>query len=684
MRIRTLDIINWMKISEAHFVFTDGINVLFGDNGEGKTSVFEAIRFLLTDSKRADSWKDYIKNDGSKEFDLRMSVQMSDKEDDIIKFHYKGLESKGSVDRDIIYGEERHTGADASEFLKRKFDQDMIENTAFSLQDGVSIVNMQPAKRREIFKKIFRSEFPDVITKLSEDREKISTEIIKTKTTIDLLQKATYQLYRIIEIDETELNRLKEELQESQASEVDKERLKLYAEKVKELNTKQSELVSSFKERNKYSSRLDGYKTDLTELLKKITENEKIVIFIDSQINAQKEAEQLHLKQFAQFVTSLDVKQNEKDTQDYIQTAANLRAEIALLDRHIAAHEAGRCESCGQKCDVNLIPVFVQQKETHKQNLMICEAGVERLKKELKTFQKKNEEFAQQTAQDERDMTALKTRKEKAESELSNHKKNLNTLNTDSIPHTQELLAVSEKNSAMISERMKELQEWLSLNKIEIKSDIRSVTAIQKEIDAIMESIVENRNRTRLNEETLKKKEENKKELETLIVKLNALQLKDKEFEAVKHIFEVDFPSYINLQACKILENYINHFFKGVKANFVVQLNQDAKGINFFYKAANEPKWNKSKMASGFEETMLTASFKCSVGYAYGNEFVILDEPDAKASEVNAAKFFKTVTKISDFKQIFTVTHREKAKEYLIENGANVFDVKNGVITRST
>ena len=671
-----------MKISKAHFDFTDGINVLFGDNGEGKTSVFEAIRFLLTDAKRAESWKDYIKNDGSKEFELKMTVQMSDIESDIITFHFKGSDSKGSVDRDIRYGEEKHTGAPASDFLKRMFDQDMLENTAFSLQDGVSIVNMQPAKRREILKKIFRSEFPNALSKLAEDRAKISKEIIETKTVMTLLQNATYPLHRIIEIDETELDKLREELQKSQASEVDKERLKLYSEKVKELNSKQSELISAGQEKKKYAIRLEGYNKEISTLSSTIAEEEKQVDFLSSQIDAQKEANQLLLKQVEQFKSRFNEEENEKETQGSIQTIANLKAEIMLLDKHITIHRKGRCESCGQTCDTNRIPEFEKQKETYKQNLMISEATLERCKNELKSFRKQIEELTQQATQHERKLTDLISKSERTKVDLKNHKENLNAHYMDSIPNTQELLSLADKNILALEVKVQGLEEWLDGNKVEIKSDIRSVMAIQKEIDDLMEGILDNRNKNHNNEETLKKKESDKKYLEELTLKLNALQLRDKEFDAVKHIFEVDFPSYINLKACKILEDYINHFFKGVKANFVVQLNQDAKGINFFYKADNEPKWNKSKMASGFEETMLTAAFKCSVGYAFGNEFIILDEPDAKASEPNAAKFFRTLTKISDFKQIFTVTHREKAKEYLAENGANIYEVKNGAFSK--
>jgi chromosome segregation ATPase len=683
VRIRTLDLINWMKISEAHFVFTDGINVLFGDNGEGKTSVFEAIRFMLTDSKRAESWKDYIKNDGSKEFDIRMSVQMSDDESDIIKFHYKGTESKGSVDRDIIYGEEKHIGADASEFLRRKFDQDMIENTAFSLQDGVSIVSMQPAKRREIFKKIFNSEFPNSLAKLSEDKDKNKTLIIANKATIDLLQKATYQLYRIIEVDESELNKLKEELQQSQASEVDKERLKLYSSRLTDINAKQTELNKLIESKGKHLFVVDALRKDMVEAILKKKVNEERVITLEEGIKEGNKILESLIEQKEEFVKTLDLKKESEKYAELATLSTNLFVDIITLKKYIEAHKKGKCETCGQDCDLNKIPEFESQ-------IVLLDKEYYRVKKEMQDnttrvslYEKAVKDWASKISDKQRELSIQLNRKEDSKKWSEASENQIKSIESQ-ITRELELSAAIELNIVMINEKIAELQQWCDSNRMEIKSNIRSVNAIQKEIDAILASIADSTTKNRLNEETLKKKEADKKLLDEAILNLNNAQLKDKEFESVKHIFEVDFPGYINLQACKILENYINAFFKGVKTNFVVQLNQDAKGINFFYKADNEPKWNKAKMTSGYEETMLTAGFKCSVGYAYGNEFVILDEPDAKASETNAIKFFKTLTKISDFKQVFTVTHREKAKEYLVESGANVFDVKNGVVTRSS
>lgn len=672
-----------MKISEAHFVFTDGINVLYGDNGEGKTSVFEAIRFLLTDAKRAESWKDYIKNDGSKEFDLKMSIQMSDKESDIISFHYKGQEVKGSVDRDIRYGVEKHTGADASEFLKRMLDQDMIENTAFSLQDGVPVSNMQPAKRREIFKKIFNSEFPETIEKITLDKDAINLKLSEAKIRLLFLQGLTYQLYRLIEIDETELNSLRKELQESQASEIDKERLRFYSEKVKELNAKQSDLTVLLESKASHQGRMDSYKKQEKQIETDIKIAEDDITLLDKEITSLKETIAKHNKERQDYIDSCATGAYETIYEMLVQEKSEVMAKIEIAKKHMEAHLKGECETCGQKTDISKVAEFGLEIDNQKMALLAISGQITLNRADIKAYNDQCKVYENRFFTETQTLNGELNRIGNVYLRKDTYKNGLIECTEIQIPREQEMLESIETNIFSANEKIKELQTWCDANKIEIKSDIRSVTAIQKEIDSIMESITQNTVRTKMNEETLKKKDADKKEIEQISLSLNTLQLKVESLSTVKRIFEIDFPSYINLQACEILQSYMNTFFKNVKTGFTVQLKQDAKGINFFYKAANEPKWGNAKMTSGFESTLLTAGFKCSVGFAYGNEFVILDEPDAKASEGNAIKFFKTIANITDFKQIFTVTHRPNAKDYLLEQGANIYEVKNGVFERS-
>ena len=50
MQIKKLTLNNFRNYEEEEFTFTDGINVLFGKNAQGKTNCAEAVFYLCTGS----------------------------------------------------------------------------------------------------------------------------------------------------------------------------------------------------------------------------------------------------------------------------------------------------------------------------------------------------------------------------------------------------------------------------------------------------------------------------------------------------------------------------------------------------------------------------------------------------------------------------------------------------------
>ena len=48
MRIKSLNLKNFRNYSDEHIDFSDGLNVLFGKNAQGKTNCAEAVFYLCT------------------------------------------------------------------------------------------------------------------------------------------------------------------------------------------------------------------------------------------------------------------------------------------------------------------------------------------------------------------------------------------------------------------------------------------------------------------------------------------------------------------------------------------------------------------------------------------------------------------------------------------------------------
>ncbi|MGY8911407.1 MAG: AAA family ATPase, partial [Flavobacteriales bacterium] len=57
MYISKVSLINYKNFANAKFLFNKGINTIIGENGAGKTNVFQAIRLLLEDTSLHYSYK---------------------------------------------------------------------------------------------------------------------------------------------------------------------------------------------------------------------------------------------------------------------------------------------------------------------------------------------------------------------------------------------------------------------------------------------------------------------------------------------------------------------------------------------------------------------------------------------------------------------------------------------------
>lgn len=69
MRILSVDLKNFKSHQEAHFEFEPGTNAICGENGAGKTSILEAIAWVLFDHNPYNSYEDLIRS-GSKQAEV--------------------------------------------------------------------------------------------------------------------------------------------------------------------------------------------------------------------------------------------------------------------------------------------------------------------------------------------------------------------------------------------------------------------------------------------------------------------------------------------------------------------------------------------------------------------------------------------------------------------------------------
>lgn len=682
MLIRTAEIQNYMNISHASLVFTKGFNVLWGENRQGKSSVLEAIAMCLIDRKRGDSWKDYIKN-GEDFFDIELRIQMSEDEDDIMYFHYKGKKSSGSIEKTVKYKGNTYLNSEANTFLDKTFDQEMISQVLFSLQDSDSAIKMTPAKRRDIFKTIFNTDFPEAIAKIVQDKKKVDQEALSIETEIKVLSGKKYNFFRILVVDESQLEVLKKELQESEASELDKEKYKHYTEKVQELNTRQQTLAKQFEGRQEAINKVASYEA----IIAKHQVAQKALDDTVEDYNRKVEAQTTKVGQIEtqkkEQEAAFDAVATKKAIDDIKKEVANTSANIKVYQKHIEYRKKGVCEYCGAQHEQKDIDDLLAKIELEKVNLKNFNNALAIDEKVVTDYQLKNAEFSNSLYKAKDDLRKLEAERAKVLASIVSYSHQIAAIQETSIPQQREWLIQIEIEIVMANEAIYLLQQWCEQNKIEVKQDsIRSITDIQIEIDSILAQIASNKERTDINKKLTEERAQDQETVKSLTLKLNDKQLLSERLGAVKKIYEIDFPSHINLKACKILQDSMNTFFETTADKFQVFLDQDSKGINFYYKAADEPNWNPGKMVSGFETALLTLGFKTAVASAFGSDWIVLDEPDRDASPASSERLFENISNIKNFQQFFVITHQPKAMEMFREMGANIYHVAAGVFNQ--
>lgn len=120
MFLRSLDLTSFRNIESAHVVFDEGVNILCGDNAQGKTNIMEAIRFfsecrsfrgasdkelILSDHKFANILAEFEKNDRTQSAEVRF---FSEKRREIYLNESKVLpkEFMGNLNSVLFYPEQ--------------------------------------------------------------------------------------------------------------------------------------------------------------------------------------------------------------------------------------------------------------------------------------------------------------------------------------------------------------------------------------------------------------------------------------------------------------------------------------------------------------------------------------------------------------------------------------------------
>lgn len=702
MIIKKVKLTNFMNISSTDLEFKKGTNILCGRSRQGKSAIFDAIAYCLLDRTRSKTWKDYVKK-GHKEFVIEQVLQMTDDSADEMFFTYKGSLTSGATSKQIIYKGITYTNSECGTFLNSTFDIDMLTNVVFSLQDSAPITMMEPAVRQSLFKKIFNSEFSWLVDKIKAQHEVKSSELNLLKNSIAVLTEKKYPFFRIEEVDQSKLEPLRLELEATQASALVKEKYKNYLSKINDRITLQNE-----------ASKLEGEKTVNTA---KRIETEASIAVIDqkrekiqtliSDLEQSLLLKKVDLDQgdisFISLVAAnsskvieinSSIKRLEEEVNKVLEDKLHDMAQLVLNRKYLEIFKKGLCPECGQVCDAVKIDTFsetitnlAQLIENQNSQIIDLNKTIKVEKDKLPGLDKEVETFKQnlQVIKTEYESIIL-TIKTNKETTLKQYDNEILLIKDRIIPQIDNSIKSNDDRTLFVNSKITELSLWIDSNKVDNPEGDgkREIYEIQKEIDKVLADIQAVVEQEKINKKLKEDKKEDEKSISIKTEQLNTLQLELENIVGAKDVFEKDFPAYINLKACSILESYMNNFFSSTTGDFVVQLAQDKKGIDFFYKRNSDPDWIALKMVSGFETSLVTLGFNIAVARAFGSNLLVLDEPDGKADDESSEQLFNIIRSIHGFEQIFLITHKPEIVDSYIQEGATVYKALNGEFTKES
>ena len=674
MYIKSLYLKNFMNIREVSLEFPQGIIVLYGGNGSGKSSILEALAFCLVERRRGDSWKEYIRS-GEKSFIIKLNLLKGGEE---VSFHFVGEKKSGNVQKIITYKGIVYQNAAANDFIKEILDAQMVENIIFTMQDGPPITRLIPLERRNIFKKIFNTDFSEILEKLKEEELKFQETIKVYQQKVSALQTKHYPFLRLIDVNIEKLAFLQKTLEEKELlSQQESSRFKLF-ENLRQEQASYDSIQRSFS----IVEQAIQKEYQALHVLEQQLEEEKI---LKNQILQQQE--EIHALFSRQYAPEL-LQEKEKNLFSYEEQLKKVLLQIqekqnylSLKNLHLQTHKEGRCDKCGNICDPKNIKILEEEieklsnelsqyQEQYKEieNLYFTfKQEIEIFLKEKRNIEIKQSEFAHQ-------LDLITKTQEKYQNSLQIIQGNISRLRKEKEEYEKKL----QQTTTIINSLQAELASYPSFLNQDIKELEEEIRVITEQIQELEKELLINKEREKINNNLYVQKQKDEEEITRYLLEISEYQRKIEENQLLRRIFEIDFPNFINMKTSKILQDFMNSILQTVKDGLQVWLQQTKKGIDFYYKTSSSD-WMNAKLASGFETSLLTFAFKCAVARAYNSQLLVLDEPDHAATEASSVKFFETlVTVVGGFNQIFIITHRPEALDFLISSGAHVYEVKDG------
>ena len=689
--LKSLHLEHFMCITEADLNFDANCIIIEGDNGQGKSAVMEAIAICLSERKRSDSVKEFIQ----KPHDHAKIILDLIYNDEQIIFDVN-LNHKGGtpLERDVLYKDRHYINSEVTELIK-ELDFTFYSDIIMQMQGQDDIATMTPVMRLNLLQRLFQFDFTEEIGPIQEKLE----EFVKNKELdndkIDFLEKANKQ-------KDTTLKSLKE---------------KDFSFSKEDYDNYKNELEDKKAQVEKLSNDLD--KT--FEILQKKTDIQGMIDTIENQqagisqklLDNKKAAEALKKADYPSQIATLGTGENDAmmkkaAAEDIIKTKKNAIAQLETsissinvrigelnaakknCDHKLELAKKGICPECGKPTDDIDDVKIIKEKEEYDDKI-----GDEIEKKDnlIIEMNKYKDEVAAQRKQIsvlEANISRFDTEAKMLEQQEAAEKAKL--IPEEKIKEFEDKLKELDDKAKPLYDLIHDYDDQLSdrdkktLEKSKLKTEIADLEEKIKGSDEIADhnKVVELQ-RMSIKNEIL----ENEKNIEVFRNLISDIDLNVQTYNEVLRVLDKELPNYLVVKTCAKLEAEMNNFVNIVFPNFRLRLLQSRRGVEFFYTTdpnvdmTDIKKLINSKMASGYEKSVLGLAFKVALCKAYNLSFIALDEIDAAASEGNSVLTMESLISSNIFNQIFFITHKEATRDIIksLSNSVICYHTEKGVFT---
>lgn len=694
IELDNLHLEHFMKITEADLDLSSAITILEGDNGQGKSAVMEAIAVCLAERKRADSVKEFVQ----KGFDhAKIVLEMKYNSVPIVFNVVLNVRGGTPLERDVEYEGKHYINSEVTDLIK-ELDFTFYSDIILSMQGQDDIATMTPVQRANLLQRLFQFDFAEKVKGINDKIDEANEAIKLDNSKIDYLNKEL--VAKKARRDSVVLKEPPFDSSTYYAKQAEQDRLfeelsntKKIMGEVNELHDKRNDIVEK-------SNNL-GYKIQDLKQKKETAQaakNELETFDFDGKSSAlTSEIENLR-KEIDSQNASLQmfdesIKANQTKQTEVLQNIATCQYKDTEFTKKLSLIERGVCPECGQSTCGMDHSVIEYDKGTNANKIIDLKAEEGNIGFAIADDRRKKETVRQ-------NISSLISKKATAEANLTSLRSTYNVLKAKVMPleayeQLESDLTVAEADQAALQDAydnvMNELEKrkdaWIKQDEIErkyeaIKADIKMFdnamvfnNAAQKQIEQY--------------DEDIKNSELNIEE-----IKNNAASLaKDIDcYNEVKKVLDKELPNFLIVKTCSKLETEMNTFVQEVFPEFRIRLLQSKRGVEFFY--TTDPNNDmedvksliNSKMASGYERSVLGIAFKVALCRAYGLTFAALDEIDAAASDDNSMKTFSSLINSNVFDQMIFITHKEPTKEMIrsLADDVTCYHVESGVFTNET